>query len=228
MKKVISYSLWGSNPMYLIGALKNAELQQKFYEGWISRYYVDEKVSIQIQQQLVDVGAEVIISKQQHSFDGAFWRFLALADPEVEVAIFRDTDSRLGERERAAVEEWLKSGKDFHIMRDHPLHGAKMLAGMWGCRSDALRNINQLVENWNTFDDKWSDQHFLANVVYPKTTGNVMIHDEFFRFKGESIKPFPTPRNDFEFVGDVFDENERRTPQFKSRLIRHLRNRRGS
>ena len=37
MKRVISYSLWGDNPTYLIGAIKNAEMAQEFYpdfESW--------------------------------------------------------------------------------------------------------------------------------------------------------------------------------------------------
>ena len=31
MKKVISFSLWGKNPTYTIGAIKNAELASQFY-----------------------------------------------------------------------------------------------------------------------------------------------------------------------------------------------------
>lgn len=44
--------------------------------------------------------------------------------------ISRDTDSRLGLRESAAVDEWVKSGKMLHTMRDHPVgHTAPILAG---------------------------------------------------------------------------------------------------
>ncbi len=31
MKRVISYSLWGDNPKYTIGAIKNAELALTYY-----------------------------------------------------------------------------------------------------------------------------------------------------------------------------------------------------
>ena len=46
----------------------------------------------------------------------------------------RDLDSRLNDREQAAVTEWLNSNKSFHIMRDHPWHGTEILGGMWGCK----------------------------------------------------------------------------------------------
>ena len=38
----------------------------------------------------------------------------------------RDCDSRLNKREKLAVDELLKSDKNFHIMRDHPWHNTEM------------------------------------------------------------------------------------------------------
>ena len=46
----------------------------------------------------------------------------------------RDLDSRFSEREKAATEEWLRSNKEFHFMRDHPYHGYVILGGCWGCK----------------------------------------------------------------------------------------------
>ena len=46
----------------------------------------------------------------------------------------RDLDSRFSEREKAATEEWLRSNKEFHFMRDHPYHGSVILGGCWGCK----------------------------------------------------------------------------------------------
>ena len=51
--------------------------------------------------------------------------------------VSRDLDSRLGPREAAAVSSWLRSGRPFHVMRDHPDHGAEMLGGAWGWRATA-------------------------------------------------------------------------------------------
>ena len=59
--------------------------------------------------------------------DASLWRFLPLSDPLVDVVLSRDLDSALNEREAAAVEEWLQSGANFHLMRDHPKHGTEIL-----------------------------------------------------------------------------------------------------
>ena len=48
MKKIISFSLWGSNPKYTIGAIRNAELTPIIYPGWVSRFYCGLSVPINI------------------------------------------------------------------------------------------------------------------------------------------------------------------------------------
>jgi hypothetical protein len=47
------------------------------------------------------------------------WRFLPLADPLVDLVVFRDLDSYVLDREVAAVREWLNSSHPMHVMRDH-------------------------------------------------------------------------------------------------------------
>jgi hypothetical protein len=147
-----------------------------------------------------------------------FWRFWAAADPDVNIFLSRDCDSRLSNRESAAVSEWLASDKNFHIMRDHPYHTVPILGGMWGCRGGILRsdkiNILNLINNWTHFSIKGCDQDFLGQVIYPMIKDTAMEHSEFnLKFGGE-IRAFPTSRNDYEFVGDVFDENDIRHPDY--------------
>ena len=35
MKNIISFCLWGDNPIYTIGAIRNAELAQEIYPGFV-------------------------------------------------------------------------------------------------------------------------------------------------------------------------------------------------
>ena len=52
---------------------------------------------------------------------GMVWRFFPALDPQVDVLLSRDLDSRVSAREAAAVEEWIESEvASFHNMRDHP------------------------------------------------------------------------------------------------------------
>jgi hypothetical protein len=87
---------------------------------------------------------------------------------------------------------------------------------MWGCRNGLMRKIGiiKMIESWGQFQRKGIDQDFLGRCVYPLVINNSMEHSEFnLRFGGE-IKSFPIIRNNYEFVGDVFDENEVRHPNY--------------
>ena len=69
---------------------------------------------------------------------GMFWRFLAIDDAGVERFIVRDADSRLNRRERFAVEEWVRSGRAVHTIRDHPSHDRHLNGGLWGAVPEAM------------------------------------------------------------------------------------------
>src|SRR5262249_55665739 len=43
-KRVIAFSLWGREPRYLVGAVRNAELAARVYPGWTCRFYVGRSV----------------------------------------------------------------------------------------------------------------------------------------------------------------------------------------
>jgi hypothetical protein len=212
MTKIIAFSLWGKDSKYTIGAVRNAELAKDIYPGWICRFYTGDDVSEDIEKQLLDNGAEVC-KMDGSSWNGMFWRFLA-ADGN-DIMISRDTDSRLGTREKAAVDEWLASDKDFHIMRDHPYHGTEILGGMWGCRNGILNGIQEMIHDYDKgeFDNKWQvDQNFLREEIYPLVLHKAMVHDEYFN-DPTTRQPFPTSRiNAQDFVGQVYDEFD--NPQF--------------
>lgn len=130
---------------------------------------------------------------------GTMWRFAAASDPEVEILLSRDCDSRLWFREKAAVDEWLASDKSFHIMRDNHQHTVPILAGMWGVRGDKLKAMSQLMKDYNGKDIWQVDQQFLAQVVYPMVKEDSVVHDPFFE-----DKPFPYPRDEKHFVGQAY------------------------
>ena len=216
MKNIVAYSLWGDHPMYWVGALRNIELVNKFYPGFISRFYIDKNCRQDLIDTIKGENVEVILVDSKDSFHGMFWRFWASEDPDVDIFLSRDCDSRISEREATAVNEWLKSDKDFHIMRDHPYHTVPILGGMWGCRNGILRNIKvtKQIENWGRYSMKGCDQDFLGELIYPYVRNRSMEHSEFNLRYGGEIRQFPTIRHDYEFVGDVFDENEKRQPDY--------------
>jgi hypothetical protein len=137
-----------------------------------------------------------------------FWRFLAAADSDVEFAIFRDADSRLGARERAAVDAWIASGRGTHVMRDHPMHDVPILGGMWGVRGGVLADMAARVAAETRAPRRpvalQIDQEFLAADIAPIVRHDWTEHDEYF-----ARMPFPTRRRGREYVGQPFDEHDR-------------------
>jgi hypothetical protein len=212
MKKIISFSLWGDNPKYTVGAIKNAELIDTIYPGWIGRFYCGKSVPIDIIEILKTyTNVEVIEMEENGDWSGMFWRFYACEDSDVMIS--RDTDSRLNLREKNAVDEWLNSDKDFHIMRDHPYHNALILGGMWGVRNGILKNIVDLIKNYNKGDFWQVDQNFLSEQIYPIVVNSSFVHDSYHNINSWS-KNFLIERIDQEFVGDVFDEHNQRHSQY--------------
>lgn len=220
MKKIISFSLWGDNPKYTIGAIRNAELCNQIYKGWISRFYCAQSVPADIIDGLRRIeNTEIIMMNEQGNWSGMMWRFLPCSEPEVEVMISRDTDSRLNLREYAAVNEWMDSSQSFHIMRDHPWHQTEILGGMWGCKYPKLRSMSELVRQYQAGDFWQVDQNFLREVIYPMIKDDALTHDEFFRYDAHR-KKFPTRRKGREFVGESFTHADMPNEEHRS-LIPH-------
>ena len=213
-KRIISFSLWGSNPKYVIGAIRNAELAELVYPGWICRFYVDFQTIPSTEVQFLSAKTNVQILSMPGDMDGwkgMFARFLEVSDFENEVTIVRDCDSRLSQREADAVNEWLESPRLIHVMRDHPHHTAPILGGMWGAKQHAIPNMKELIAQWNK-EDRWqTDQEFLRDVIWPQHYHKAMAHDDWNRFSGAvDSRFFPTPRDDNDFVGAIIGANEER------------------
>lgn len=111
--------------------------------GWTARFYVDDTVPGSIIDLLRYNHAEIVNmsgSNDMHGkIGGMFWRFLVADDDRVDRYIVRDTDSRLNARDRLAVEEWIRSGTGFHIIRDHNCHCKDVSGGMWGAKRGVVK-----------------------------------------------------------------------------------------
>jgi hypothetical protein len=216
MKKVISYSLYGNGPKYMVGAIRNAEQAPKYYPGWEYRFYVGSSVPDETIKKLKSLGANLIFVEGREDASAMFWRFRAFFDPEVEYVIIRDADSRLSNRESEAVKDWLKSGKDFHILRDHPAHNTSIMGGLWGGKTESMKCFYQDFNLVNPSGVRNEDQLFLENVVYPVARKNSCVHDSFF-CREIWRKNFPTKREGQAFLGEVFDENDQ--PEIAQRMV---------
>jgi len=177
MAKIISISVFGSNPRYCAGALKNAQIAQILFPDWIVRIFVDSTVpSNYIEELLRFPNVELLHFTDQRVF-GMFWRFYSMFMQDQDSVISRDSDSRLSIRELKCINQWIASNKKFSIIRDHPTHyHLPLLGGMWGMKGmmdeKAFREMNK-YSNCHIYG---SDQTFLREIVWDYAEHNCMIH----------------------------------------------------
>ena len=228
MKKVVSFCLYGSNSKYCLGAIENVEIINNKYPDW-NVYIYYNSVPKGIITQLEKLGCKVIYySTPQYAWIGMFYRFLPFEDDSVDYWISRDCDSRISEREMSFVNEWIQSGKMFHIIRDHPCHGNPVLGGTFGVNNKKFNmkskiKVQQHIDNYlalynkqsNKYDfnvhDLWgnycgADQHFTSVTIWNIIKDDHMAHisNEFIR-KSVDDKIVP-PSSDY--VGRITAAND--------------------
>jgi hypothetical protein len=209
MKKIITFCLYGNNPIYQVGAVKNLKLAKIIYPDWVCRFYLF-KEDHHIETDLLNISTNIEVVKVPVN-GGPFstlYRFLPLGEEDIERFISRDSDSRLSIREKEAVNDWIKSDKTYHIIKDHPYHFCDeypVLAGMWGAKGNTFKNAQTCITEFVKLhkNDKGIDQKFLYYFFHK------IIKDDYLE---HSINTFPSPRNfdrdKIHFVGQPFDEND--------------------
>lgn len=210
--KLITFSLWGDDPKYCAGAVRNAQLAQEIYPDWKCRFYVAMSIPPATMSALyAEPNAQVVWMDTPGDWRGMFWRFEPASEDDVDVFISRDCDSRLSQREADAVQEWLDSPYLIHTIRDHPEHTAPLMGGLWGAKRHAIPDMKALIEQWNQ-EDRWqTDQEFLRDVIWPRYGHKILAHDNWGRFNGAiHHRPLPTGRDGDNFIGAIIGPNEER------------------
>jgi len=135
------------------------------------------------------------------------WRLQAASDTDRFCS--RNIDSRLSTREKAAVDEWVQSNKQFHVMRYHPLHSkVPMMCGTW-C-STTLPTMEKLLVDVDHRIDFSNTSSWLNTMIWPMAQQNVLQHDSFSCDKFGGGRLFPVPRVGWEHAGSVYIDGEMR------------------
>lgn len=216
--KAISFTVYGSNPKYLVGLFKNIQLASILYPGWKIFIYYNSSIGNENINKLNSNIELKLINMDNSLIPPTLWRFLVNDEPDIELFIVRDTDSRITLREVIAVYDWIKSRKRIHIMRDHPHHNFKILAGMWGMRNEKSFNINKSINSYLKtkidLTERMLDQDYLADIIYKKYYFSKYVHATFHK-KELLTHSFPIEIYNYNFVGEIFDENDNRAEQYK-------------
>jgi hypothetical protein len=179
MKKIVSYSLFGDEPKYTVNSLINADLCAEYYPDWKCRIYYDNTVPNKVISELNKKSNVELVMLNGIGHERRMWRFLSY--DECNVFISRDIDSYITKREACAVNEWLDSGKNLHVMRDHPHHKKKIQAGMFGLiKNNKLQQIKSLYDTFIKSSNNYlsMDEVFLTNKIYNLYIQDMIVHDD--------------------------------------------------
>ncbi len=236
--KIISMSLFGKNPLYTIGAVRNAQLLPVFFPGWVLRVYVahpgsahaspDILVPSRILFKLKDLGAQIAyVNASQNLISPKLWKYLVADDQYVQYFLIRNAHTRFSDRDANAVNDWIrKNNSVLHCIRDHPEHAKySVIDGLWGGNAVELRKFlptdmgnilkkdtYSLAQNLNPGASP-TDVSLLRDILWPLIEDHAYCHDSVACDKWPRSVTFPTPRMEFEYLGEPFNEYQERADQ---------------
>lgn len=213
MKGLVSFCLFGDDPndIYYQGAIENAKKYWYWQPDWDLWFYVGKSVPDRVIAAIraVNDNTHFEFVDEPENQTSTHWRFRALWHSNHDFIIFRDTDSRPCDREKAAVEEWLRSDYPYHTMRDHQFHGRPLLAGMWGIkRTNYSEATTSLPYELGQNEDFYGvDQIALQIHVWPHCKRKIMVHIGSYHIyeKMAQRRPFTVPRRKDGFVAQGFN-----------------------
>jgi hypothetical protein len=125
-----------------------------------------------------------------------------------DLGFVRDADSRINERDRWCISEFLKSDKLYHIIRDHYWHKEVIMGGIFGWKKQI--DIDLSLDSVIVYSQ---DMAYLKTHLYPLIKSDCLVHTNNHAFHQEHVELIKLPHTDeFDFVGNVIWNSK---PKFK-------------
>jgi hypothetical protein len=213
MVNAFSFCLYGTDTrLYHRGFLENLELVKRYYPGWIVYVYLGTDVAPEFREYFL---RDPIIRVRDTGTTGAvlmIHRFFAIDEPDVDVCFFRDADSRIHWKDRWAINDFMRSNYNAHVIRDNVQHTAMIMGGLWALRRNALKtSMRSIFEGWtpvyagnghpDKLDGHGMDQNFLLKTVYPLVQSTLLVHYSFKHLLYPSEKAVQFP---FTWTNDIY------------------------
>jgi hypothetical protein len=206
MVNAFSFCLYGpENPKYYRGLLENIFLAGKYFPTWKVYVYYGPDVEEAMIHHLEACTSVVLRPTGVTGPINMIHRFYAIDEPEVDLMMVRDADSRIHWKDRWAIREFVNRPQFVaHTIRDNIQHTAEMMGGMWGIRKSSGLNMHAEYAAYTEDTEKGHrnghDQNFLTDVIYPKVVGRMLVHYSNGRRKiGETAVEFP-----FDWINDTY------------------------
>lgn len=234
--KLISYTIFGEEEFYRKGLKANIDIAKTLFPDWTVRVYCCTKLPKDFIQSIDKPNVEIIIKEQKYNYHGLLWRFLPMQENH-DVVIVRDVDTRLFQRDKNLVDDWLETPHKYHICRDNLGSNQPVLAGLWGGKKPNLpvqKTWDKWVKNENAKGIFLWDQGYLKKYVYPRILSDLVVYTEHNIFEGEkNIRKIPGERGYFEGrpislgmypIQDMSDEDDNRSSDAAIEKLGHSYN----
>ena len=198
--KIISYSIFGEEQWYRNGLIKNIEIAKSLLKDWTVRVYMSDKIEKEfINKVSKNNNVEVIIKNEKYPYEGLMWRMLPMEEGHEVVAV-RDCDTRLFQRDKNLLDDWISNKFKYHVCRENPGAYSVILAGLYGGKKPNLI-IEDKFHKWRETYLKGKkslylyDQGFLSRHVYPHIRNDLIVYTEHVKMDcEENVKKIPGDR----------------------------------
>lgn len=212
-KKILavwSYSIYGDDvDAYYAPVIKNIILARQenamvaistttHYEGKVRKFFL----------QYLD---EIQIVSYESEFLCAYPKILRFLIPNIlksNFYFFKDSDSVVTAKEVRIMQEWMTdAAPGAMFIRDHPLHVAPIMAGMFGIASTFAGFLTKAAERSfltakPQFNDPYSyDQDWLKSNVYPDLVNRAKVYTSFLFYSKENVCRIERESHGAGFIG---------------------------
>jgi hypothetical protein len=213
-----SYCVFGSDPKYCFGIVKNLEQIQILYPNrqvWI--HCGNDVPNKYIEKYKTFPNVHIV----QYPYTGGRLmtvRFFTIDFPCVQTMICRDADSRFEKRDIWCISHFMAdTNKKVFTIRDHPWHGAPVMGGLWGMKKISGLELTSIQDE--LFDVYQSDQYFLDKYIYSQYKHLFTTYTDYQYITMENPIRIGVPREtSWDFCGNVvlFDKDMSEYYQFST------------
>lgn len=189
---VFAFCIYGTERNYYTGLLENIQIiKQHFpeFEIYIYKGICDPSW-------VFDESCKIIETNRSGAINMLF-RYLPVTFAET--GFIRDADSRITERDRWCINEFLKSSKKYHIIRDHFYHKSPIMGGIFGWKCPINFPLDLSSDVGYAHDMAYVEKH-----LYPRIKSEALIHTNIYGYIGEHVELIEIPQHDkYDFIGNV-------------------------
>ena len=208
--KVFSFCIYGTERNYYDGLLENIQIIREYFPDF--EIYVYKGIC---DPTWVFENCKVIETKKEGVIN-MLYRYLPLTFADV--GFVRDADSRIYKRDRWCINEFLKSSKNYHIVRDHFYHKEPIMGGIFGWKKSL--DITFPLDNVIRYSE---DMSYLKDHLYPLIKTESLIHTNNHAFLGEHVELIGIAHEDkYDFIGNVIWNGRPKFDYFIGNIVDQL------